>query len=166
VVGEGTTFTILLPLTLAIIDGMLVTVAGQRFVLPTLAIHESLRPQPQMLSTVRGKGQLVNVRGRLIPLLQLSRRLGLSDEPLDPCEGIVVVIDSGGQLLGLLVDGLIGKQEVVIKGMGETFEQQPFFSGSAILGNGQVALILDPDALGRAELRPGLQAASLGHPPL
>jgi len=166
VVGQGTTFTILLPLTLAIIDGMLVSVGGQRFVLPTLAIHESLRPQPQMLSTVRGKGQLVNVRGRLIPLLQLARRLGLREEPLDPSEGIVVVIDSGGQLLGLLVDGLIGKQEVVIKGMGETFEQQPFFSGAAILGDGQVALILDPDALGRAEWRPGLQAASLGSPPL
>jgi two-component system chemotaxis sensor kinase CheA len=119
-----------------------------------------------MLSTVRGKGQLVNVRGRLIPLLQLARRLGLREEPLDPSEGIVVVIDSGGQLLGLLVDGLIGKQEVVIKGMGETFEQQPFFSGAAILGDGQVALILDPDALGRAEWRPGLQAASLGSLPL
>ena len=166
VVGQGTTFTILLPLTLAIIDGMLVSVGGQRFVLPTLAIHESLRPQPQMLSTVRGKGQLVNMRGRLIPLLQLARRLGLREEPLDPSEGIVVVIDSGGQLLGLLVDGLIGKQEVVIKGMGETFEQQPFFSGAAILGDGQVALILDPDALGRAECRPGLQPASLGPPPL
>jgi two-component system, chemotaxis family, sensor kinase CheA len=166
VVGQGTTFTILLPLTLAIIDGMLVSVGGQRFVLPTLAIHESLRPERPMLSTVRGKGQLVNVRGRLIPLLQLARRLGLREEPLDPSEGIVVVIDSGGQLLGLLVDGLIGKQEVVIKGMGATFEQQPFFSGAAILGDGQVALILDPDALGRAEWRPGLQAASLGSPPL
>ena len=166
VVGQGTTFTILLPLTLAIIDGMLVSVGGQRFVLPTLAIHESLRPERPMLSTVRGKGQLVNVRGRLIPLLQLARRLGIREEPLDPSEGIVVVIDSGGQLLGLLVDGLIGKQEVVIKGMGETFEQQPFFSGAAILGDGQVALILDPDALGRAEWRPGLQPASLGPPPL
>jgi two-component system chemotaxis sensor kinase CheA len=166
VVGQGTTFTILLPLTLAIIDGMLVSVGGQRFILPTLAIHESLRPERPMLSTVRGKGQLVNVRGRLIPLLQLARRLGLREEPLDPSEGIVVVIDSGGQLLGLLVDGLIGKQEVVIKGMGETFEQQPFFSGAAILGDGQVALILDPDALGRAEWRPGLQAASLGSLPL
>ncbi len=162
-VGQGTTFTILLPLTLAIIDGMLVAVDGQRFVLPTLAIHESFRPQPQMLSTVRGKGQLVNVRGRLIPLLQLSRRLGLSQEPLNPCEGIVVVIDSGGQLLGLLVNGLIGKQEVVIKGMGETFEQQTLFSGAAILGDGQVALILDADALGRGDNRPGL-ATSLAQP--
>ncbi|MEI6031663.1 MAG: chemotaxis protein CheA [Synechococcaceae cyanobacterium ELA739] len=158
-VGQGTTFTILLPLTLAIIDGMLVSVDGQRFVLPTLAIHESFRPRPQMLSTVRGKGQLVNVRGRLIPLLQLSRRLGLCQEPLDPCEGIVVVIDSGGQLLGLLVNGLIGKQEVVIKGMGETVEEQTLFSGAAILGDGQVALILDPDALGRADGRPGLAAS-------
>ncbi len=165
-VGQGTTFTILLPLTLAIIDGMLVSAAGQRFVLPTLVIHESLRPQPQMLSTVRDKGQLMNVRGRLIPLLQLSRHLGLCQDPMDPCEGIVVVIDSGGKLMGLLVDGLIGKQEVVIKGMGKTFEQQPFFSGAAILGDGQVALILDPDALGRTEFRPGQLAASLGQPSL
>jgi len=154
--GQGTSFTIHLPLTLAIIDGMLVAVDGQRFILPTLSIHESFRPQRSMLSTVKGTGQLVNVRGRLIPLLQLSRRLGLNQEALDPCEGIVVVIDTGGKLLGVLVDDLIGKQEVVIKGMGETFEQQPFFSGAAILGDGRVALILDPDALGRVDSHRGL----------
>jgi len=157
--GQGTTFTIHLPLTLAIIDGMIVAVGDQRFILPTLAIHESFRPQRSMLSTVKGKGQLVNVRGRLIPLLQLSRRLGLSQDHLDPCEGIVVVIDCCGQLLGVLVNGLIAKQEVVIKGMGATFEQQPFFSGAAIMGDGRVTLILDPDALGRADPRPGLAAA-------
>ncbi|MCX5948860.1 MAG: chemotaxis protein CheA [Cyanobacteria bacterium] len=157
--GQGTTFTIHLPLTLAIIDGMIVAVGDQRFILPTLAIHESFRPQRSMLSTVKGKGQLVNVRGRLIPLLQLSRRLGLSQDHLDPCEGIVVVIDCCGQLLGVLVNGLIAKQEVVIKGMGAAFEQQPFFSGAAIMGDGRVTLILDPDALGRADPRPGLAAA-------
>ena len=157
-VGQGTSFSIHLPLTLAIIDGMLVAVGNQRFILPTLAIHESFRPQSSMLSTVQGKGQLVNVRGRLIPLLQLSRRLGLNQEKLNPCEGIVVVIDSGGKLLGVLVDDLIGKQEVVIKCMGETFEQQPFFSGAAILGDGRVALILDPDSLGRTDVHRGLAA--------
>lgn len=150
-VGKGTSFRIYLPLTLAIIDGMLVGVGKQRFILPTLSIQESFRPTQAMLSSVKGRGQIVNLRGNLIPLLQLGAKLGLQDGIQDPSEGIVLIINSGGQPRGLVVDRLISKQEVVIKALGDTFQSQPVYSGAAIMGDGQVALILDPDALGRAE---------------
>lgn len=150
-VGMGTSFRIYLPLTLAIIDGMLVGVGQQRFILPTLSIQESFRPTRAMLSSVKGRGQIVNLRGNLIPLLKLGAKLGLHDGVQDPCEGIVLIINSGGQPRGVVVDRLISKQEVVIKALGDTFQNQPVYSGAAIMGDGQVALILDPDALGRAE---------------
>ncbi len=154
VLGEGTTFLIHLPLTLAIIDGMLVSVGRQRFILPTLAIIESFRPTQAMLSTVKGRGQVVNLRGNLIPVLHLGARLGLADGVQDPGEGIVLIINSSGQARGVLVDGLISKQEVVIKALGKVYENQQIFSGAAIMGDGQVALILDPDALGRPASQP------------
>lgn len=145
--GQGTTFEIFLPLTLAIIDGMLVGVGQERFIVPTLTIRESLRPQPQMVSTVQGKGELIRVRDKLIPLVRLSDKLGLVSQVRDPCEGIVMVVDSGARSRALLVDSLIGKQEVVIKSLGPTFQHQQGMSGAAILGDGRVALIIDPEAV-------------------
>ena len=145
--GQGTTFEIFLPLTLAIIDGMLVGVGPERFIVPTLTIRESLRPQPQMVSTVQGKGELIRVRDKLIPLVRLSDKLGLVSQVRDPCEGIVMVVDSGARSRALLVDSLIGKQEVVIKSLGQTFKHQQGMSGAAILGDGRVALIIDPEAV-------------------
>jgi two-component system chemotaxis sensor kinase CheA len=147
--GQGTTFNIFLPLTLAIIDGMLVGVGQERFIVPTLAIRESLRPQPGMVSTVQGKGEVISVRGKLIPLVRLSDKLGLPCVAQDPCDGIVVVVDSGARSRALLVDSLIGKQEVVIKTLGDTFKHQKGMSGAAIMGDGRVALIIDPDAIGQ-----------------
>lgn len=145
--GEGTEFNIFLPLTLAIIDGMLVGVGAERFILPTLTIRESLRPQPGMVSTVQGKGEVICVRGKLIPLVRLSEKLCVSGNANDPCYGIVVVVDSGAKPRALLVDTLIGKQEVVIKPLGETFKNHKGMSGAAIMGDGRVALIIDPDAI-------------------
>ena len=145
--GEGTTFNIFLPLTLAIIDGMLVGVGSERFILPTLTIRESLRPQPGMVFTVQGKGEVISVRGKLIPLVRLSDKLGIGGAASDPCEGIVMVVDSGARHRALLVDSLLGKQEVVIKSLGETFKHHKGMSGAAILGDGRVALIIDPDAV-------------------
>lgn len=147
--GQGTTFNIFLPLTLAIIDGMLVGVGQERFIVPTLAIRESLRPLPGMVSTVQGKGEVISVRGKLIPLVRLSDKLGLPCVAKDPCDGIVVVVDSGARHRALLVDSLIGKQEVVIKSLGDTFKHQKGMSGAAIMGDGRVALIIDPDAIGQ-----------------
>jgi two-component system, chemotaxis family, sensor kinase CheA len=151
VVGKGTTFSIYLPLTLAIIDGMLVGAGSQRFIIPTLSIQESFKPTAGMLSTLKGRGQLVNLRGRLIPMISLCEKLKIDEGSDDPSEGIILIINSGGQAKGLLVDHLISKQEVVIKPMGDTLQSQPVYSGAAIMGDGRVALILDPDALGRTD---------------
>lgn len=147
VAGRGTTFTILLPLTLAIIDGMLVGVGEDRYIIPTLSVRESFRPRPGMVSTVHERGEVVSVRGKLTPLLRLGQHLGTPGRVVDPTEGIVVVVESGDAARGLLVDELLGKQEVVIKNLGETFRKQNLLAGAAILGDGRVGLILDVDTL-------------------
>lgn len=152
VVGAGTTFTIFMPLTLAIIEGLIVAVGEQRFVVPTLSVRESLRPLPADVATVQGRGELVNVRGRLVPLLRLGPHVGAAARAATPADGIVVVVEAGQECRGLLVDDLLGKQEVVIKSLGETFAGRRGFAGAAILGDGRVGLILDTNALVR--LRP------------
>ncbi len=147
VAGQGTTFTIVLPLTLAIIDGMLVGVGDDRYIIPTLAVRESFRPRPGMVTTVHERGEVVSVRGRLTPLLRLGQHLGTPYRAVDPTQGIIVVVESGDAARGILVDELIGKQEVVIKNLGETFRKQDLLAGAAILGDGRVGLILDVDTL-------------------
>jgi len=151
-VGTGTTFTIFMPLTLAIIEGLLVAAGDQRFVIPTLSVRESLRPRAGDVTTVHGRGELVNVRGRLVPLLRLGRHFGFATRAAEPSDGIVVVVEVGQECRGLLVDDLLGRQEVVIKSLGETFSGRRGFAGAAILGDGRVGLILDTNALVR--LRP------------
>jgi two-component system chemotaxis sensor kinase CheA len=145
--GQGTTFTVVLPLTLAIIDGMLVGVGDDRYIIPTLSVRESFRPRPGMVSTVHERGEVVSVRGRLTPLLRLGQHLGTPYRAVDPTDGIIVVVESGDASRGLLVDELLGKQEVVIKNLGETFRKQDLLAGAAILGDGRVGLILDVDTL-------------------
>jgi two-component system chemotaxis sensor kinase CheA len=153
VAGQGTTFTIVLPLTLAIIDGMLVGVGDDRYIIPTLSVRESFRPRPGMVSTVHERGEVVSVRGRLTPLLRLGQHLGTPYRAVDPTEGIIVVVESGDAARGLLVDELLGKQEVVIKNLGETFRKQDLLAGAAILGDGRVGLILDVDTLVKCQAR-------------
>jgi len=145
--GQGTTFSLHLPLTLAIIDGLLISVGGQRFILPTLSVRESFRPSAAMLSTVCGRGEMVNVRGRLCPLLRLHEYFGLEAKTTDPTQAIVVVLESNHEDRCVLVDQLLGKQEVVIKSLGAMFKQVPAVAGAAILGDGRVGLILDVNAL-------------------
>jgi two-component system chemotaxis sensor kinase CheA len=145
--GQGSSFTIFLPLTLAIIDGMLVSVGRQRFILPALLVRESFRPTANMISTAQGKREMVNVRGRLTPLLRLYDYFGLPPQSTDPTQGVVVVVGYEHQNRCLLVDQLLGKQEVVIKSLGDTFKQHRAFAGAAILGDGQVGLILAVDSL-------------------
>jgi len=149
VTGAGTTFTMYMPLTLAIIEGLLVAVGDQRFVVPTLSVRESLRPLPGDITTVHGRGELVNVRGRLVPLLRMGPHVGVAARATSPADGIVVVVEAGQECRGLLVDHLLGKQEVVIKSLGETFAGRHGFAGAAILGDGRVGLILDTNALVR-----------------
>jgi two-component system chemotaxis sensor kinase CheA len=149
VAGQGTTFTIYLPLTLAIIDGMIVSVGGERYIIPTLSVRESFRPRAEMISTVHERGEMVNVRGRLCPLLRLNRYFDQPSKTTDATDGIVVVIESGEQTRCLLVDELIGKQEVVIKNLGGTLKKNPSLAGGAVLGDGRVGLILNVDSLVR-----------------
>ena len=146
-IGLGTTFTIFLPLTLAIIDGMVVGVGDNRYVIPTLAVRESFRPTPDMISTVFDNGKLVRKRDQLIPLIHLGELLGIPYRHPDPADGIVILVESGTIQRCIVVDALIGKSEIVIKDLGPAFEAQTAMSGAAIMGDGRVALILDVDAI-------------------
>jgi two-component system chemotaxis sensor kinase CheA len=157
--GEGSTFRIYLPLTLAIIDGLLVGIGEHRYIIPTLSVCESFQPRVEMISTVHGRGEMINVRGRLIPLLRLYSHLGIKPANTEPSQSIVVVVEAGKDVRCLLVDQLLGKQEVVIKSLGEAFRGNRCLAGAAILGDGRVGLILDPQALVHLEIAP-LEAAA------
>lgn len=145
--GHGSVFTISLPLTLAIIDGLVVSVGTERYILPTLSVRESFRPTQEMLSTVHERGEMVNVRGRLSPLLRLYDHFDVAPESNDPTRSIVVVVEADGVDRCVQVDRLLGKQEVVIKSLGDTFKRNPSLAGGAILGDGRVGLILDVNSL-------------------
>jgi two-component system chemotaxis sensor kinase CheA len=146
--GRGTQFKIMLPLTLAIIDGLIMKIGKERFIIPTLSVRESFRPKKEMLTRVQGRGEVVNVRGQLIPLLRLYEHFGVEPTSRDPEEGIVVVAQSGATSRALLVDQLLHKQEVVIKNLGELLKHKnAALAGAAILGDGRVGLILDINAL-------------------
>ena len=148
VLGKGSSFTILLPLTLAIIDGMLVGVGGDRYIIPTISVRESFRPKPGMVTTIHERGAVVSVRGKQTPVLRLGQFLGTTGiKAKTDDEGIIIVVESGDAMRGILVDELIGKQEVVIKSLGETFKDQNLLAGAAVLGDGSVGLILDVDTL-------------------
>lgn len=149
-VGQGTTFTIALPLTLAIIDGMVVEVSEERYILPTVAVVESLRPQRQEYSTVQGRGEMIMIRGSLLPLVRLMDVVGISGEHRDPWETLVVVVEHHGLRRCLLVDKLIGRQEVVIKSLGESLKGVRVVAGGAIMGDGRVGLILDVEGVFKA----------------
>ena len=152
--GKGSSFTIFLPLTLAIIDGLLVSLGDERFILPTLSVRECLRITENMISTVQGTGELVSVRGKLMPLVRLGNLLGIPGATNDATKGIIVVAESGTTQRCLLVDELLGKKEVVIKSLGDAFKSQVLMSGAAILGDGRVALIVDLDALANLKSLP------------
>ncbi|HEV2694313.1 MAG TPA: chemotaxis protein CheA [Verrucomicrobiae bacterium] len=146
--GQGTLFKISLPLTLAIIDGFIVRVGEERYVIPTLSVRESFRPQPGMVSRIQNRAEVVNVRGRLIPLLRLNVAFGQADGTSDVTEGIAVVVESAAGLRCLLVDALLHKQEVVIKNLNDMMvHKNHMLAGAAILGDGRVGLILDVSAL-------------------
>jgi two-component system chemotaxis sensor kinase CheA len=158
--GQGTVFKITLPLTLAIIDGLIVKVGEERYIIPTLSVRESFRSQPDMISRVQGRVEVVNVRGRLIPLLRLYELFGVRPKSTDPTDGIIVVAQSGTSVRCLLVDGLLHKQEVVIKNLNDMMiHKNRALAGAAILGDGQVGLILDVNALVNLDHQMFCQAA-------
>jgi two-component system chemotaxis sensor kinase CheA len=145
--GKGTTFTIRLPLTLAVIDGLIIRVGAERYILPTTSVRESFHPRSCTVTSLPGGVEVVQMRNELIPLLRLSEHFQMKETSGTQGQGIMIVIESDGEKRCLLADELIGKQEVVIKNLGEMFKTDPMVSGGAILGDGCVGLILDPAAL-------------------
>lgn len=141
--GRGTVFSIKLPLTLAIIDGLVVGVGGHRYIVPIYAVREMLRPSADQVTRVENRGETVLVRERLLPLVRLHRVFGVEPRSAEPSESLLIVAEAEEKLFCLMVDDLIGKQEVVIKSLGESFGTVPGIAGAAILGDGRVGLILD-----------------------
>jgi two-component system chemotaxis sensor kinase CheA len=153
--GKGTRFTLALPLTLAIIDGLIVKVGEERYIIPTLSVRESLRLQPGMISRVQNRAEIVNVRGRHVPLLRLHELFNVPSPLAGGNEGIVVVVQSGTQSRCLFVDALLHKQEVVIKNLNDMMvHKNRSLAGATILGDGRVGLILDVNALVHLEYQP------------
>lgn len=142
--GQGTTFTLTVPLTLAITDGMLVRVGTERYIIPTVNITLSFRPTSSDLFTVVGRGELVRLREELLPLWRLHRIFQIPGAVEDPTHGLVVVVNEGEQRGAILVDELLGQQQVVVKAIGTGIGKIPGIAGGAILGDGRVGLILDP----------------------
>ena len=145
--NEGCTFTMNLPLTLAIIDGMLVKVGDHRYIVPTVNIRLSLRPTPDILPTIAGRGEIVMLRGKPIPMIRLHRMFNIQRAVEDPTEGLVVVVGDGKRQYALLVDELLGQRQVVAKSLGDGIGKVRGISGGAILGDGRVGLILDPSEI-------------------
>jgi len=141
--GQGCTMVVKLPLTLAIIDGMIVRVGTERYIIPTMNIRETFQPGEGSVSTVHGRGEVIRVRDRLLPLMRLHKVFGIPTARIRASEALGIVVDNEGECWCVLVDQVLGKQEVVIKSLGEGLKRSQGVSGGAILGDGRVALILD-----------------------
>jgi two-component system chemotaxis sensor kinase CheA len=147
--GKGSVFKVILPLTLAIIDGMVVRVRAETYVIPTVSIVRSVKPQPGDISTVHNRGEMFSIQGNLIPLFRLDDLFGIDGAAEGQDEALVVVVEDGQFKAGLLVNELIGRQQVVMKTLGAAMRNIPGISGGAILPNGRVGLILDVGGLVR-----------------
>ena len=144
--GEGTTVSIRLPLTMAILDGMTVAVGGEVFILPLNVVVESLQPAPDHIKTVAGDSRLLRVREDYVPLLDLATQYGLPATSTE-AQPIAVVVESQGQRLALEVDELLGQQQVVVKNLERNYRRIDGVAGATILGDGRVALIVDVGSL-------------------
>jgi two-component system chemotaxis sensor kinase CheA len=145
--GRGTTLSTSFPLTLAIIDGMIVKVGSEVYVIPTMAIRQALRPVRDHYNCVVNKGETIKVMGQLLPLVRLYDLFGIEPLRRDPWDSIVVVVEGENRTKCLLVDEIIGKAEVVIKSLGAGLKHINGVSGGAILGDGRIGLILDPEGI-------------------
>jgi two-component system chemotaxis sensor kinase CheA len=154
--GSGSRFVLSLPLTLAVLDGMVVSVGTETYIIPLTAIIESLRPQPSDIHPVVGRGDVLALRGEYVPLIYLHRRFCITDAITNPCHGIVIIVqsDTAGRM-GVVVDELLGQQQVVVKSLEANYDPVDGISGATILGNGRVALILDIARLREADCQVG-----------
>ncbi|QNK34252.1 chemotaxis protein CheA [Serratia sp. JUb9] len=145
--AKGTSIRILLPLTLAILDGMSVKVNDEVFILPLNAVMESLQPQAEDLHPLAGGERVLQVRGEYLPLVELYRIFDVAGAKTEATQGIVVILQSAGRRYALLVDQLIGQHQVVVKNLESNYRKVPGISAATILGDGSVALIVDVSAL-------------------
>ncbi len=151
--GIGTSFLLRLPLTLAMIDGLVVGVGRERYVVPIFSVREMLRPSAETVFTVEGRQEMALIRGGLLPVVRLSQRFHVEPRSDNPADSLLIVAEAAGRSFCLMVDELIGKQEVVIKSLGEMLKEVPGVAGGAILGDGRVGLILDLEGIFRGQCR-------------
>jgi two-component system chemotaxis sensor kinase CheA len=159
VMGVGTTISISLPLTLAILDGMSIRVGEEIYILPLSYVIESLQPQPDQVKQVAGQGTLIKVRGDYMPLIPLHVLFDVEPRSTNPCEGIVIILESDGKRAALFIDELMGQQQVVVKNLESNYRKVAGISGATILGDGGVSLILDVAALLRSSSQISMQMA-------
>ncbi len=145
--GKGSTFKIVLPLTMAIIDGMIIKVGGEKFVIPIAQVQESLKPHAEDIHYATGLGDCLNLRGKVLPVRKISNLLKLNEESKEIHEQIVIIAKSKNGLIAVAVDDIIQQQQVVIKKLGNEIKDQKGFMGSSILGDGKPAFIVDIDEL-------------------
>ncbi len=143
VTGKGTTFTLKLPLTLAIIEGMTVRVGKETYIVPLLSILESIQPKEGTIKTVVGKGELINVRGTYLPMVRMYEVFVLEPEYTNPMKSILLILETEGERVAVMVDEILGQQQVVIKSMEQNFRKVEGIAGATILGDGTVGFILD-----------------------
>jgi two-component system, chemotaxis family, sensor kinase CheA len=147
--GYGMTVRVRLPLTLAIMDGMSVGVGEECYILPLSSVVESFQVQPGMIKTIGGSGRVVDVRDEFMPVVDLEAVFGVPRNGFEHVTSIMVVVEAEGGRVALLVDELLGQQQVVVKNLESNYRKVPDISGATILGDGRVALILDIGALVR-----------------
>jgi two-component system chemotaxis sensor kinase CheA len=152
--AQGTTFELVLPLTLAVIDGMVVAVGSERYILPTLSIVESVRPDAAMLAVLAGRRELLHLRGETLPLMRLGELLEVPGIARHPTEMLAVILESNGRRVALLVDEVVAQQQAVIRPLGPAFRDHRCLSGAAILADGKVGLIINVDEIGNLATRP------------
>lgn len=151
--GQGTTLTLRLPLTMGLIDGMIVQAGAERFIVPTSSIVELIRPAPDQLARVQGKGEVLAVRGRNVPVFRLGETFDIAEDETSDRNTIVVVVEDRDRQAGIAVDRILGQQQVVIKSLGE-LSKSDGLAGCAVLPDGRVGLILDvPGTLSAARRR-------------
>jgi two-component system chemotaxis sensor kinase CheA len=141
--GKGTIFTLKLPLTLAIIEGMTVRVGKETYIVPLLSILESIQPKASAIKTVVGKGELLDVRNTYLPMMRLYEAFSLQPEYTDPTKAILLILETEGEQVAVMVDEILGQQQVVIKSMEKNFRKIDGIAGATILGDGTVGFILD-----------------------
>ena len=145
--GQGSTFTIRLPLTLAILDGQLIRIGSNIYIIPLISIVESLQIQRNNYNSIAGKMELYHLRDDYIPVVRLHNVFNITADNTELVNGLLVVVEAQGQKAGIFVDDLLGQQQVVIKSLETNYQKVQGVSGATILGDGTVALIMDVSGL-------------------